>query len=73
MTRPDPYALPVSLIFHWGGDRHGEVADVPASQLTSGLLVYDGADGWIGVYERSSPPQTKETARGRAEVWIVRE
>ena len=63
----------MALIFHWGGDRHGHVADVPASQLMSGLLVYDGEDGWIGVYERLSPPQTKDTAHGRADVWIIRE
>ncbi len=62
----------VSLVFHWGGPRHGEVDDVPAELLVSALLVYDGPR-WFGVYERSEPTRVKDTAQGPAEVWVVRE
>ncbi len=64
--------MTVPLIFHWGGPRHGEVDDVPAESLASSVLVYDGPR-WMGVYERSQPPQMHETAQGPAEVWVVRE
>ena len=64
--------MPVPLIFHWGGPRHGEVDDVPAESLASSVLVYDGPR-WMGVYERSVPPQMHETPQGPAEVWVVRE
>jgi hypothetical protein len=60
------------LIFHWGGPRHGEVADVPAASLASTVLVYDGPR-WFGVYERFQPLQTRDTPDGPAEVWVVRE
>jgi hypothetical protein len=63
----------VPLILHWGGDRHGQVADVPDRLLASGEFVYDGRDGWTGVYEPSWPPQTNQTEQGPAEIWIVRE
>jgi hypothetical protein len=62
----------VTLIFHWGGPRHGQAAEVPEQMLKSGLLVYDGPD-WIGVYEPLDPPQQQATSIGPAEVWIVRE
>jgi len=62
----------VPLIFHWGGPRHGEVDDVPAESLASSVLVYDGPR-WMGVYERSQPPQMHDTPQGPAEVWVVRE
>jgi hypothetical protein len=64
--------VPVPLIFHWGGPRHGEADDVPAESLASSVLVYDGPR-WMGVYERSQPPQTRDTPQGPAEVWVVRE
>ena len=60
------------LIFHWGGPRHGESAQVSAELLTSGVLVYDGPQ-WIGVYVRPDPPQVRDTTQGRVEVWVVRE
>ncbi len=60
------------LISHWGGPRHGEVDEVPADQLASSVLVYDGPR-WFGVYERFEPRQLQETSRGPAEVWVVRE
>lgn len=60
------------LIFHWGGPRHGEVGDVGDDMVTSGVLVYDGPE-WIGVYEPLDPPQIRDTPKGRAEVWVVRE
>lgn len=56
------------LIFHWGGARHGQVADIPDDLVTSGLLVYDGLNGWIGVYEPCQPRQVRQTTRGLAEV-----
>ncbi len=62
----------VPLIFHWGGPRHGEVDEVPAESLASSVLVYDGPR-WMGVYERSQPPQMHDTPQGPAEVWVVRE
>jgi hypothetical protein len=68
-----PIVLNMAMIFHWGGDRHGQVADVPEQLLTSGLLVYDGTDGWIGVYERLGPHRMQDTDRGPAEVWVIRE
>ena len=64
--------MTVPLIFHWGGPRHGEIAEVPAELITSSLLVYDGPQ-WIGVYERSDPPQVHDSPKGSAEVWVVRE
>ena len=69
---PEGYRGGVSLIFHWGGPRHGQVDDVPADSLASSVLVYDGPR-WIGVYERFEPRQEHETPQGPAEVWIVRE
>jgi hypothetical protein len=60
------------LISHWGGPRHGEVDDVPADQLASSVLVYDGPR-WFGVYERFEPVQLHDTPQGPAEVWVVRE
>jgi hypothetical protein len=62
----------VPLIFHFGGPRDRDVADVPAELLASLVLVYDGPR-WMGVYERLEPPQALRTSRGPAEVWIVRE
>lgn len=62
----------MALILHWGGPRHEEVDEVPDSMLTSSLLVYDGPR-WIGVYEPLDPPQKRNTAKGLAELWIVRE
>jgi hypothetical protein len=62
----------MSLIFHWGGPRHGEVDQVPEESLASTVLVYDGPR-WFGVYQRSEPLQVRETAEGPAEVWIVLE
>ena len=46
---------------------------MPDRLLTSGLLVYDGLDGWIGVYEPCWPPRMNQTAKGPAEVWVARE
>lgn len=66
------YRCRVPLIFHWGGPRHGHIDDVPAEQVASSLLVYDGPQ-WIGVYEPVQPPQLHGTPKGLAEVWIVRE
>ena len=60
------------LIYHWGGPRHGELAEVPAELLSSNILVYDGPR-WFGVYERLDPPQLHQTPDGPAEVWAVRE
>jgi hypothetical protein len=62
----------VPLIFHWGGPRHREIDDVPATSLASSLLVYDGPR-WVGVYQRFEPPQVRITPQGPAEVWVVRE
>ena len=62
----------VTLIFHWGGPRHGEVDELPAESLASSVLVYDGPK-WMGVYQRSNPPRAHETPEGPAEVWVVRE
>ncbi len=31
--------LPVRLIFHWGGPRHGQIAEVSDEQLACGTLV----------------------------------
>lgn len=59
-------------IYHWGGPRHGEIDDLPAGELASSVLVYDGPR-WFGVYERFEPVQVQETADGPAEVWVVRE
>jgi hypothetical protein len=60
------------LIFHWGGPRHGEVADVPPGQLATAVLVYDGPR-WYGVYERAQPAQVRQTSDGPAEVWVALE
>ena len=62
----------MSLVFHWGGPRHGDVDDVPAELLVSAVLVYDGPR-WFGVYERFQPVQVQDTTQGLAEVWVVRE
>lgn len=62
----------MSLVFHWGGPRHGAVEEVPAELLVSAVLVYDGPR-WFGVYERFQPVQVQDTAQGPAEVWVVRE
>ena len=62
----------MSLVFHWGGPRHGEVDDVPAELLVSAVLVYDGPR-LFGVYERFEPVQVQDTSQGPAEVWVVRE
>ena len=68
-----PATVPsMSLVFHWGGPRHGEVDDVPAELLVSAVLVYDGPR-WFGVYERFQPVQVQDTTQGPAEVWVVRE
>jgi hypothetical protein len=63
---------PMPLISHWGGPRHGEIDDVPADQLASSVLVYDGPR-WFGVYQRFEPVQLQDTPHGPAEVWVVRE
>lgn len=60
------------LIIHWGGPRHEHVDEVPAELVSSSLLVYDGPR-WVGVYEPLDPPQVRDTAKGPAEVWVVRE
>ncbi len=60
------------LVFHWGGPRHGAVDDLRPELLASSVLVYDGPQ-WFGVYERFQPVQVRETDRGPAEVWVVRE
>jgi hypothetical protein len=60
------------LIFHWGGPRDRQVAHVPAAELRSSVLVYDGPH-WLGVYERLEPPAVLATEAGQAEVWVVRE
>jgi hypothetical protein len=73
--RPVPrvgYRRRVPLILHWGGPRHREVDDVPAEQLASSLLVYDGPR-WFGVYQRADPVQHRPTPQGSAEVWLARE
>jgi hypothetical protein len=62
----------VTLVLHVGGPRHRQVAEVPAAQLSSARLVYDGPQ-WFGVYERVEPVQRRQTAQGSAEVWVVRE
>jgi hypothetical protein len=62
----------MSLIYHWGGPRHGDVDDVGAELLTSSLLVYDGPR-WFGVYQRFEPVQLQRSPAGLAEVWVVRE
>ncbi len=66
------YRRGMPLIFHWGGPRHGQVDEVPAEQLSSAVLVYDGPR-WFGVYERFQPVQVQDTPQGPAEVWVVRE
>ena len=60
------------LILYRGGPRHDEVDEVPDWMLTSSLLVYDGPR-WIGVYEPLDLPQKRDTRKGLAEVWVVRE
>ena len=67
-----PYRSRMPLILHWGGPRDGEVDVLPNRMLTSSLLVYDGPR-WIGVYEPLDPPQERNTLKGRAQVWVVRE
>jgi hypothetical protein len=71
-ARRDRDRSPVPLVLHWGGPRHGEVDDVPAEQLASSVLVYDGPR-WFGVYQRFQPVRVQDTPRGPAEVWVVRE
>jgi hypothetical protein len=61
-----------TLVLHWGGPRHGEVAPLPEDLLASSTLVYDGPK-WFGVYERFQPVRKQATAQGSAEVWVVRE
>ncbi|MPQ99372.1 hypothetical protein GB931_15890 [Modestobacter sp. I12A-02628] len=60
------------LVFHWGGPRDQQVADLPADMLASAVLVYDGPR-WLGVYERTDPVQVVRSDRGPAEVWVVKE
>ncbi len=62
----------VALIFHLGGPRHGQVAEVRDAELASGILVYDGPQ-WVGVYEREPRAMTRDTVHGRAELWVIRE
>jgi hypothetical protein len=62
----------MSLIYHWGGPRHGDVDDVPPELLASSLLVYDGPR-WFGVYQRFEPVAVQPSRTGFAEVWVVRE
>ncbi|WP_147251784.1 hypothetical protein [Blastococcus sp. TF02-8] len=62
----------MTLVFHWGGPRHGEVDELPSEALASSVLVYDGPR-WFGVYEHFQPARTQETAGGPAQVWVVRE
>jgi hypothetical protein len=66
------YRAGMPLILHWGGPRHAEVDEVPDRMVTSSLLVYDGPH-WIGVYEPLDPPQKRDTPKGLAQVWVVRE
>ena len=60
------------LIYHWGGPRHGEIDEVPAERLASSVLVYDGPH-WFAVYQRYLPVRLQSSAKGPAEVWVVRE
>ncbi len=60
------------MIFHWGGPRHGQVAQIPDRELTTGVLVYGGPE-WFGVYQRIDPPSLKDTDHGPADVWVVME
>ncbi len=69
---PDRYGAPMPLVLHWGGPRHGQVDEVPAEELSSSVLVYDGPR-WFGVYQRSEPVRVRTTPSGPAEVWVVRE
>ncbi len=62
----------MSLVFHWGGPRHGQIDEVAPEELTSAVLVYAGPQ-WYGVYERFEPVQVRPTPEGPAEVWVVRE
>jgi hypothetical protein len=62
----------MALVLHWGGPRHGQVDEVPAEELSSSVLVYDGPR-WFGVYQRSEPVRVRATPNGPAEVWVVRE
>ncbi|MGX5653601.1 hypothetical protein ACWKWC_02365 [Geodermatophilus nigrescens] len=57
------------LILHWGGPRHREVDDVPAAQVTTSVLVYDGPR-WFGVYVPTEPRQSRVTPQGEAEIWL---
>ena len=60
------------LVYHWGGPRHGDVAELRPDQLNTSVLVYDGPR-WFGVYQRFEPVRVQDTAQGPAEVWVVRE
>ena len=71
-TRTLPYGSGMTLVYHWGGPRHGEVDQLPAESLVSSTLVYDGPK-WFGVYERFQPVRKQATSQGQAEVWVVRE
>ncbi|TFV52631.1 hypothetical protein [Blastococcus sp. TF02A-35] len=62
----------MTLVYHWGGPRHGQTDELPAEALASTVLVYDGPK-WFGVYEQFRPVRTQDTASGPAEVWVVRE
>lgn len=66
------YRRAVTLILHLGGPRHGHVAEVRDQDLASGILVYDGPQ-WFGVYEREQRARSRDTAHGRAELWVIRE
>ena len=67
-----PYGSGMTLVFHWGGPRHGEVDKLPMEALASSTLVYDGPK-WFGVYEQFQPVRKQATPQGQAEVWVVRE
>ena len=71
-ARPVSRRSSSTLVFHWGGPRHGEVDELPVESLASAVLVYDGPR-WFGVYERFQPVRLQTTPNGPAEVWIVRE
>ena len=66
-----PPALPVQLVLHVGGPRHGQVDRIPTEQLR-GRLVYAGPR-WVGVYRRVEPVRTRSTPFGAAQVWVVDE
>ena len=59
-------ASATTLVAHRGGQRDGDVDDVPTARLT-GYLVYDGPR-WIEGHRPTSPPRTVTTSRGVAQV-----